>query len=88
MFDYDYSLDMWSLGCLFAGLILDRDPFFNGDNNNDQLLKIVKVLGTDDLFNFLDKFGLSLTDEQSSLIKPYVFIKIIIMIIFNYHYHY
>ncbi|KAN0006378.1 hypothetical protein ACTFIU_003086 [Dictyostelium citrinum] len=70
MYDYDYSLDMWSLGCLFAGLILDRDPFFNGDNNNDQLLKIVKVLGTDDLFNFLDKFGLSLTDEQSSLIKP------------------
>ncbi|EGC28670.1 hypothetical protein DICPUDRAFT_43974 [Dictyostelium purpureum] len=70
MYDYDYSLDMWSFGCLFAGLILDRDPFFAGENNNNQLLKIVKVLGTDDLYKFLDKFGLSLTEEQSQMIKP------------------
>lgn len=34
--DYDYSLDMWSLGCMFAGMVRDWDyrallkfpPFF------------------------------------------------------------
>lgn len=25
---YDYSLDIWGLGCLFAGLLFNRDPFF------------------------------------------------------------
>jgi len=25
---YDYSLDIWSLGCVLAGLIFKRDPFF------------------------------------------------------------
>eukprot|EP01132_Coremiostelium_polycephalum_P005028 gene5028-6258_t len=69
MYDYDYSLDMWSLGCLFAGLVLDRDPFFNGENNEDQLLKITKVLGTDDLYRYLKKYGLELSEELEQLIK-------------------
>ena len=28
--DYDYSLDMWSLGCMFAGMIFRKEPFFAG----------------------------------------------------------
>ncbi|KHN81057.1 Casein kinase II subunit alpha', partial [Toxocara canis] len=27
---YDYSLDMWSVGCVFASLIFKREPFFCG----------------------------------------------------------
>ncbi|EFA79907.1 hypothetical protein PPL_06727 [Heterostelium album PN500] len=72
MYDYDYSIDMWSLGCLFAGLILNRDPFFNGENNDDQLVKIVKVLGTDDFYKYLDKYGLDLSPHLKDLIKPSV----------------
>ena len=41
--EYDYSLDMWSLGCMFAGMIFMREPFFHGHDNNDQLVKIAKV---------------------------------------------
>ncbi len=41
--EYDYSLDMWSLGCMFAGMIFMKEPFFHGHDNNDQLVKIVKV---------------------------------------------
>jgi len=41
--DYDYSLDMWSLGCMFAGMIFRKEPFFNGHDNYDQLVKIAKV---------------------------------------------
>ncbi|KAF3526266.1 hypothetical protein F2Q69_00051516 [Brassica cretica] len=43
--DYDYSLDMWSLGCMFAGMIFRKEPFFYGHDNQDQLVKIAKVWG-------------------------------------------
>jgi casein kinase II subunit alpha len=58
--DYDYSLDMWSLGCMFAGMIFRKEPFFHGHDNYDQLVKIAKVLGTDDLMSYLDKYDLEL----------------------------
>ncbi|OAY67755.1 Casein kinase II subunit alpha [Ananas comosus] len=41
--DYDYSLDMWSLGCMFAGMIFRKEPFFYGHDNHDQLVKIAKT---------------------------------------------
>jgi len=53
--DYDYSLDMWSLGCMFAGIIFKKEPFFHGHDNSDQLVKIAKVCGTDELFAYLEK---------------------------------
>lgn len=28
--DYDYSLDLWSLGCMVAGMIFRKEPFFHG----------------------------------------------------------
>ncbi|KAH9663920.1 Casein kinase II subunit alpha-4 [Citrus sinensis] len=40
--DYDYSLDLWSLGCMFAGMIFRKEPFFYGHDNYDQLVKIAK----------------------------------------------
>jgi casein kinase II subunit alpha len=93
--DYDYGLDMWSLGCMFAvracdtrmravfalilrcardapesesnalraatqGLIFRKEPFFNGADNYDQLVKIAKVLGTEELSAYLGKYGLEL----------------------------
>ncbi|KAK6938598.1 Protein kinase domain, partial [Dillenia turbinata] len=58
--DYDYSLDMWSLGCMFAGMIFRKEPFFYGHDNHDQLVKIARVLGTDDLNAYLNKYHLQL----------------------------
>lgn len=60
--DYDYSLDMWSLGCTLAGMIFRKEPFFKGNDNNDQLVKIARVLGTEDLFKYLDKYSLELDE--------------------------
>jgi len=60
MQDYDYSLDIWSVGCMFAGIIFQKEPFFRGNDNKDQLVKIAKVLGTDQLDAWLDKYGLSI----------------------------
>lgn len=57
---YDYSLDMWSLGCMFASMIFRREPFFHGCDNGDQLLRIVKILGTNDFENYLLKYNIKL----------------------------
>ena len=42
--EYDYSLDMWSLGAMFASMIFRKEPFFHGQSNSDQLVKIAKLL--------------------------------------------
>lgn len=57
---YDYSLDLWSLGCMLAGMIFLKEPFFHGKDNNDQLVRIAKILGTDDLYAYLQKYQLTL----------------------------
>ncbi len=62
MLEYDYSLDMWSLGCMFAGIIFKIDTFFHGDDNYDQLAKITAVLGSAALFAYLERYGLKLSD--------------------------
>ncbi len=36
MTEYDYSLDMWSLGCMFASMIFRKEPFFHGHDNYDR----------------------------------------------------
>ncbi|KAH9608737.1 hypothetical protein KSS87_019401, partial [Heliosperma pusillum] len=66
--DYDYSLDMWSLGCMFAGMIFRKEPFFYGHDNHDQLVKIAKVLGTDELNAYLNKNDIELTPELDALV--------------------
>ena len=32
---YDYSLDIWSTGCMLAGMIFNTEPFFRGADNDD-----------------------------------------------------
>ncbi|NIG61931.1 Protein Kinase Ck2 [Pontoporia blainvillei] len=44
---YDYSLDMWSLGCMLASVIFRKEPFFHEHDNYDQLVRTAKVLGTE-----------------------------------------
>ncbi|XP_062268989.1 casein kinase II subunit alpha-like [Platichthys flesus] len=57
---YDYSLDMWSLGCMLASMIFRKEPFFHGHDNYDQLLRIAKVLGTEALYDYIDKYNIEL----------------------------
>ena len=43
--EYSTKIDIWSVGCVIAELLIGR-PIFDGANSMDQLLKIIKVLGT------------------------------------------
>jgi len=42
---YNQSVDLWSVGCIFAELLLRR-PFFPGGNHIEQLRLIFVILGT------------------------------------------
>jgi casein kinase II subunit alpha len=66
--EYDYSLDMWSLGAMFASMIFRKEPFFHGISNSDQLVKIAKVLGTEDLFDYLDKYDIELDAQYDDIL--------------------
>lgn len=62
---------MWSLGAMFASMIFRREPFFHGNSNSDQLVKIAKVLGTEDLFDYLDKYDIELDAQYDDILSRY-----------------
>ena len=53
---------------MFASMIFRKEPFFHGNSNSDQLVKIAKVLGTDDLFDYLDKYEIELDAQYDDIL--------------------
>ncbi|XP_049355204.1 shaggy-related protein kinase epsilon-like [Solanum verrucosum] len=43
--EYTFAIDIWSVGCVLAELLLGQ-PLFPGESGVDQLVEIIKVLGT------------------------------------------
>jgi serine/threonine protein kinase len=43
--EYTSAIDIWSMGCVMAELLLGQ-PLFPGESGVDQLVEIIKVLGT------------------------------------------
>ena len=85
---YDYSLDMWSVGCMFASMVSSvlflcenaddrvpfaqnfrREHFFRGCDNDDQLLKIMRVLGTDHFDLYLKKYNIHFETDIENLLR-------------------
>lgn len=44
---YGPSVDVWSIGCIFAEMVTKK-PLFSGDSEIDQLFRIFRTLGTPD----------------------------------------
>ncbi|KAJ3277051.1 Cyclin-dependent kinase 2 [Terramyces sp. JEL0728] len=42
---YSTSVDVWSVGCIFAEMVM-KAPLFPGDSEIDQLFRIFRILGT------------------------------------------
>ncbi|KIJ67921.1 hypothetical protein HYDPIDRAFT_107466 [Hydnomerulius pinastri MD-312] len=68
---YDYSLDLWSVGCMLASMIFRKEHFFRGSDNDDQLLKILKVLGTDCFDVYLRTYDIPFETDLDSLLQVY-----------------
>ncbi|URD96423.1 shaggy-related protein kinase [Musa troglodytarum] len=43
--EYTTAIDMWSVGCVLAELLIGQ-PIFPGESGVDQLVEIIKILGT------------------------------------------
>lgn len=62
---------MWSLGAMFASMIFRKEPFFHGNSNSDQLVKIAKVLGTEELFEYLDRYDIELDPQYDDILSRF-----------------
>ena len=60
---YNPSMDIWSVGCMLAAMIFQKEPFFRGRSDSDQLVEIASVLGTKKLFKYLDKYNIELDED-------------------------
>lgn len=54
---------------MFAGIIFEREPFFKGEDNYDQLVKIVKVLGSEKFEEYVDKYEIELESSFGSKLQ-------------------
>lgn len=68
---YDYSVDMWSFGALLAAVLFRKNPFFHGHDNYDQLVKIVRTLGTVPFHEYLEKYNMPLDERYEDLRHNY-----------------
>lgn len=48
---------------MFAGMLFHWEPFFQGKDNYDQLVKITWILGTKDLYAYLEKYNIELEED-------------------------
>ena len=68
---YTTSIDVWSCGCIFAEMI-SGVPLFRGRDNQDQLLNIMRIIGTPDertLRNIVNQ-SVSGCNEQCAGARP------------------
>ena len=56
---------------MLAGIVFKREPFFKGDDNDDQLVKIAKVLGTESLDEYLRKYNIVLPSIFDDIMGTY-----------------
>jgi len=67
--DYTPAIDIWSIGCVIAELILGQ-PLFPGESASDQLVEIIKILGTPSKGQILE-MNPEYNEFRFPIIKPY-----------------
>lgn len=53
---------------MLASMIFRKEPFFHGHDNYDQLVRIAKVLGTEDLFDYIEKYNIELDPRFNDIL--------------------
>lgn len=66
--DYTTAVDVWSMGCVMAELFLGT-PFFPGSSGVDQLVEVIKVLGTPTLEE-VKAMNATYTEFRFPMLKP------------------
>jgi glycogen synthase kinase 3 beta len=71
---YTCSIDIWSTGCVMAELILGQ-PLFPGESGIDQLVEIIKVLGTPSRQQ-IEAMNPAYVDHRFPTIRPHPFSRV------------
>jgi len=58
---YDYQIDIWGLGCIFAAVLFQQEVIFQGKDDTDQVVQIAKILGTDEIYEYAISQGLKIS---------------------------
>jgi glycogen synthase kinase 3 beta len=72
--EYKTAIDVWSTGCVIAELVLGQ-PLFPGDSAIDQIVEIIKVLGTPNKSQILG-MNPEYTESKFPIIKPLAWNKV------------
>lgn len=72
--DYTTQVDVWSTGCVIAEMVLGQ-PIFPGESASDQLVEIIKILGTPSKTQIL-AMNSEATEFKFPTIKPYPWQKV------------
>jgi len=72
--DYTCCIDTWSAGCVLAELLLGV-PLFPGESGVDQLVEIIKVLGTPTLEE-IQKMNQNYSEYKFPQVKPHPWSKV------------
>lgn len=72
--EYTTQIDVWSTGCVIAELVLGQ-PIFPGESASDQLVEIIKILGTPSKTQILD-MNPDYNEFRFPVIKPYPWQKV------------
>ena len=55
---YDFAIDIWGAGCVFAGLLFRREPFFAGSDKTEVLRSIAAVVGSLSIRSWTQKYNI------------------------------
>lgn len=72
--EYTTNIDVWSVGCVIAELLLGQ-PLFPGESGVDQLVEIIKVLGTPTK-DQINEMNPNYTEFKFPTIKPHPWNKV------------
>lgn len=72
--EYTTAIDVWSTGCVIAELVLGQ-PLFPGESAVDQIVEIIKILGTPNKNQIL-AMNPDYTEFRFPIIKPYPWPKV------------
>lgn len=72
--EYTNAIDVWSMGCVMAELLLGS-PLFPGESGVDQLIEIIKILGTPSK-DQISKMNPNHTTFKFPQIKPHPWVKV------------
>ncbi len=65
---YDYSFDMWSVGCVAADIMLLQRPFFKSANDDEQLDAIAQHAGSDAIRHYVQRYNVMVTPHIQGII--------------------